>query len=85
MLTGLTQGFGRQREVHEKTNPDRRLHGAGPIPGRPATKCRSTYVVSSARRQERNSLPPSALKEATNQPKRQRVQQDEVEAAAQFQ
>ena len=82
MLTGLTQGFARQREVHEKTNPDRRLHGAGPIPGRPATKCRSRDVVGSARRPERNSAHPPALKEARNEPKPQRVQQDEVDAAA---
>ena len=28
MLTGLTQGFGKQREVHENTNADRRMHSA---------------------------------------------------------
>ena len=86
VLTQAMSGFGEQREVHdENAKSDRRLHGAGPFPGRPATKCRSTYVVSSARRQERNLLPPPALKALQNQPKPQRVQQDEVEAAARFQ
>ena len=28
MLTGLTQGFAKQQEVHENTNADRRLNGA---------------------------------------------------------
>jgi len=28
MLTGLTQGFGKQQEVHENTKTDRRFHGA---------------------------------------------------------
>jgi len=28
MLTGLTDGFARQREVHENTKNDRRFHGA---------------------------------------------------------
>ena len=41
--------------------------------------------MSGAWRQDTNSRPPPALKEATNEPKRQRVQHDEVEAAAQFQ
>ena len=82
VLTQVMSGFGEQREVHENTKDDRRLHGAGPGPGRPATKCRSTYVVSSARRQGRNSALPPASKALQNQPKPQRVQQDEVEAAA---
>ena len=28
MLTGLTDGFGKQREVHEDAKTDRRFHGA---------------------------------------------------------
>ena len=82
VLTQAMSGFGEQREVHENAKSDRRFNGAGPANGDPATKCRSTYVVSSARRQERNSLPPATEKEARNEPKPQRVQHDEVEAAA---
>ena len=39
-------------------------------------------MVGSARHQERNLCPPPALKEARNESKRQRVQHDEVDAAA---
>eukprot|EP00966_Prymnesium_polylepis_P233017 5389187-Prymnesium_polylepis.2 len=60
MLTGLTQGFGRQREVHDNTKD----------------------VVGSARRQDKNSCQRPALKVMQNQPIPQRVQQDEVDAAA---
>ena len=42
VLTQVMSGFGEQREVHENAKSDRRLHGAGPIPGRSAIKGKIT-------------------------------------------
>ena len=49
MLSGLTHGFGKQREVHEDAKGDGPLHGLAEWNGESAMQCHCTVRHAEAR------------------------------------